>query len=145
MSQTSSSGGSVSWSLGPPEIPPATAGIAVAVNAKGNLVLRPTDALGAYFLNHFAHGDLRARWVHTMRADSNERPSGDCPQETLKHIEISATHRPLLSKGGDPFYTGLGLDDAEQQACRDLVDKMRAEKKAPPKPAKKPRGKGKKS
>lgn len=115
-------------------IAPARHGIAVEVTAKGDLVLRPTDALGAYFLEHFAHGDLHPTWSY-----GSQHVERGHPQSGLLSVALRSTKRPLLSSGGDPFYTGVSLSKDEQEACRALVDEMRAKpkKKAPAKSKKK--------
>ena len=104
--------------------PNARSSISCEVTAKGTLVLKPLDALGAYFLQHFAHGNLHPSWLYTgAKQDRN------APQETLISVELSSRTPPLISSGGDPFFCGMTVSPSEQEACRELVDKMREKKK----------------
>lgn len=109
----------------------------------GSLALIPLDALGAYYLMQFGHGSLKPSWESVMLGDDDvpwteDRFSVERGRRELVRVVVRTKANPMLTKSGDPFYTGMGLSDAEQQACRALVDRMRG---AARKPAKRARAK----
>jgi hypothetical protein len=117
-------------------VPNARGAIRCEVNAKGEIELYPNNALGAYFLYHFGHGDIRPVWTLVASAeDIGSGGIGAFEKLTLRH----EPHALLSRAGGDPYHTGVPLSAEEQKACRALVDQMRAEKSAP-KPARRKRG-----
>lgn len=101
--------------------PPARDAIRAEVESDGSLVLRPNNALGAMYLHRLGHGDLQPQWTYR---GLDEMSKGD-PYTPLMALRIKMRTRPLLSTGGDPYFTGMSLSRDEQGACRALVEKMR--------------------
>lgn len=101
--------------------PPARDAIRAEVESDGSLVLRPNNALGAMYLHRFGHGDLQPQWSYR---GLDETSKGD-PYSPLMALRLKMRTRPLLSTGGDPYFTGMSLSRDEQEACRALVGKMR--------------------
>ena len=96
----------------------------IELDRDGWLVIKPHDAVAALVLHQLAHGTLRAQWTYRGMTPSKGAPFG-----ALSSIEIRGDQGPLLSDGGDPYYTGVSLSDEEQKACRAVVDGMRAKKR----------------
>lgn len=100
------------------------------VLADGSLALIPMDALGAYYLTQFGHGGLQPVWESRgLGQDEKDWTQPDVSagnnRKSLVRVIVRMTPKPLLSKGDDPYYTGVQLSDDEQKACRALIDKMR--------------------
>lgn len=107
---------------GPPGHMPARGAIRAVVASDGRLRLYPENVLGAIYLHQFGHaGGVKQCWVSVGRTEKS------APHEALAYVELRSDHAPLLSSGGDPFYTGVPLSAKEQKACRALVDEMRGE------------------
>lgn len=111
-----------------PPIPNARESIACEVTPEGGLRLIPLDALGAYFLHHFGHGEVRATWTLQPWSTNSIPPAVDrnAPQKDLQYLTLRCERPAVLSSGGDPHHTGVALSADEQKACRALVERMRA-------------------
>lgn len=109
-------------------IPNARRSIACEVSPEGELVLRPMDALGAYFLDNFWRGEIRGTWVgRPMSANDSAAASRDvdAPQKGLREIRLKVTHGSVLSRGGNPLYTGVHVHPDDYAEARAFVDALR--------------------
>lgn len=109
--------------------------IRCGVGFSNELILTPLTDLGASILAQFQHGDhvFMSRWSGRFHAKNTYG-------REVQGLVITQKTRPMLSSGDDPFFTGMTISPDEQQACRALIEKLRAAKNRPTRRRKKGHG-----
>ena len=103
--------------------------------------LIPTSELAKSLLHSWLSGDCQRAGIYCGNPILMEEGYG----AGLERLEFVIKQPPLLTKGGDPLYTGLALSQEEAEAARAYIDRRRA-RSVPKKPRRKitKRGKGSK-
>lgn len=116
------------WWLAPDSnvTPRGTLDVDVLLNAEGWLVLKPQNAVAALVLHAALHGDAKVRWHYRGHHTDAAAPYGN-----MLDVSIRGDVGPMLTRGNDPYFTGMSLNDDEQKACRTLVDGMREKRRKP--------------